>query len=527
MISKYNKFLKEKQMRDILNLLDTLIEATNLAPSELKDPNRFDKFLWKIENGDPFLNKAREQVFLDPAEADRFRQLRAKNQFAGALVANTTDGEPIALSQLLKTNDLGGQQGDPHKPGKADAAGADAGKESLLVKPKTIQITDFDIPAANLYKVIANNQILNSTEYGKTVIQLANAIVAGQAVVLPPEYQNKSMEKVRKAIVDYAGEYLGVLALVTGRTKFDNQKEFTKWLGAGVGELVVNFPGKQNTNIADSYATVKNKKTSHTLNISSKGTGGGAAPAISGLKISDDIKKNRKLKNAVKFIELCQAKADERGASTLIQAFEAMNFIYSINPGAISKKFHKFLPWQPAAIATIVDAVSTGRPLPKKYSSLFSDIKTRGGKVTEGGTLIYAIKKDVAEAINYRNAIPEFKNTILEVLEMNFIQQYTDYDKGEITFETQWPAKLDGDVSVVNKSSAAEPTAGGFSFKLGRGTKDDEVGGGDTTTTAPAKISADDLDTKTQKRSGLKASTGGVEKPKRFSKESLGRDYQR
>jgi hypothetical protein len=513
-------------MRDILNLLDSVLnEAINLAPSELKDPNRFEKFLWKIRNGDPFLNKAREQVYLDPATADAFQQLRDENLFAGPLFANLKDGGQIALSQLLKTNDLGGQQGDPHKPGEADASGTSAGKEALLVKPKTIQITDFDIPAKDLYKVIADNQILNSTEYGKTVIQLANEIVSGQAVMLPPEYQDKSMEKVRKAIVDYAGEYLGVLALVSGRTKFDNQKEFTKWLGAGVGELVVNFPGKSNTNIADSYATVKNKKTSHSLNISSKGTGGGAAPAISGLKISDDIKQNPNLKNAVKFIELCQAKADARGASTLIQAFEAMNFIYSINPSAISKKFQKFLPWQPGAIATIVDAVSTGAELPKKYSPAYADIRTRGDNVTQGGTLVYAIKKDVAEAINDRNAIPEFKDTILEVLEMNFIQQYTDYNKGEITFETQWPAKLDGDVSVVNKSSAGEPTAGGFSFKLGRVTKDDEVGGG-TTTGAPAKLSAADLDTKTQKRSGLKASTGGVEK-KFGSEKTLGRKRQR
>ena len=514
-------------MRDILNLLNTISEAVNLAPSELKDPNRFEKFLWKIENGDPFLNKARQQVYLDPNEAERFRQLRADNRFSGALVAKTTDGGQIALSQLLKTNDLGGQQGDPHSPGEADAEGTGAGKETLLVKPKTIQITDFDIPASGLYKVIAGNQILNSTDYGKTVIQLANQIVAGQAVILPPEYQDKSMEKVRKAIVDYAGEYLGVLALVTGATKFDNQEAFTKWLGAGLGELVINFPGKSNTNIADSYATVKNKKTSHSLNISSKGTGGGAAPAISGLKISDDIKKNPKLKNAVKFIELCQAKADARGASTLVQAFEAMNFIYQINPGSISKKFQKFLPWQPNDVATIVDAVSTGGALPKKYSSAFSDIKTRGGKVTEGGTLVYAIKKDVAEAINDRNAIPEFKDTILQVLEMNFIQQYTDYNRGEITFETQWPAKLDGDVSVVNKSSAAEPTAGGFSFKLGRVTKDDEVGTGDVPAKkTKARTSTVDLDTVAQQSSGLKASTGKVEK-KLGSPETLGRKRQK
>jgi hypothetical protein len=473
-------------MRELLTLLENLNEATNLAPSELTDPKRFEKFLWKIANGDPFLNKAREQVYLDPREAKRFKQLRANNEFRGGLkarIANST--EEIALSQLLKTNDLGGQQGDPHKPGEVDAAGASAGKEALLVKPKTIQITDFDIPASNLHKVIASNQILNSTEYGRVVVELANNIVGGRAIRLPDAYQDKSMEKVRKAIVDYAGEYLGVLALVTGRTRFNNQAQFLEWLGGSLGELTINFPGKSNTNIADSYATIKNKNTDHSLNISSKGTGGGAAPAISGLKISDDIKKNRKLKNAVKFIELCQAKADARGASTLIQAFEAMNFVYSINPGSISKKFHKFLPWDHDTVAVIVDRVASGKSLSTKFRTAFQDIKVVSGKATEAGTLVYAIKKDVAEAINDRKAIPEFKKTILEVLEMNFIQQYTDYTKGgELVFETQWPAKLDGDISVVNKSSAAEPTSGGFSFKLGRVTKADEPGTGDASTAA-------------------------------------------
>jgi hypothetical protein len=231
------------------------------------------------------------------------------------------------------------------------------------------------------------------------------------------------------------------------------------------------------------------------------------------------------LKNAVKFIELCQAKADARGASTLIQAFEAMNFIYSINPGAISKKFHKFLPWQSSSVATIVDAVKSGDELPEEYKEAFADIKTRGGKATEGGTMVYAIKKDVAEAINDRNAIPEFKDTILQVLEMNFIQQYTDYSGGKMTFETQWPAKLDGDVSVVNKSSASDPTAGGFSFKLGRVTKDDEVGGS-VTTAEPAQIAPDELDTVAQQRSGVTAAAGGVEK-KLGTEKTLGRKRQR
>ena len=460
-------------MRDILNLLDTLNEAAvGMSAGEItKYETRIEKFLNKITLGEPFTTIDNQEVVIDPAEAKRFLTLYKQNLFKGSLkarIANSND--EIALSKLAKTAEFGGA---------AVAVGQDpdtAGKEALLVKPKTIQITDFDIPAGNLHKVIASNQILNSTDYGKVVVELANNIVGGRAVRLPDAYQDKSMEKVRKAIVDYAGEYLGVLALVSGRTRFNNQDQFLEWLGGSLSQLTINFPGKSNTNIADSYATIKNKNTDHSLNISSKGTGGGAAPAISGLKISDNIKKNRKLANAVKFIEICKAKADARGASTLIQAFEAMNFVYGINPGSISKKFHKFLPWQSSAVAVIVDAVASDQALPTKYQTAFADIKARGD-ATDGGKLVYAIKKDVAEAINDRNAIPEFKKTILQVLEMNFIQQYTDYTKGgELVFETQWPAKLDGDISVVNKSSAVAPTSGGFSFKLGRVTSADEPG---------------------------------------------------
>ena len=73
--------------------------------------------------------------------------------------------------------------------------------------------------------------------------------------------------------------------------------------------------------------------------------------------------------------------------------------------------------------------------------------------------------------MNNRDALPEFRDMVLEILEMNFVQQYMDYEKKnkyEFSFETQWPAKLDGQVTLENKSSAKEPTTGGFSFKLGR-----------------------------------------------------------
>lgn len=451
-------------MREYINLIQNLSEAAvGLSAGEImKYEKRFLKFIEYITKRKPFTTVDGQEVVIDPREAKRFQQLYDTGMFKGNLKARQTDGDEIALSKLAKTLDFGGA---------AVAAGQDAstgGKEGLLVKPSQIGITDINIPSSELYSTIVNNEVLNSTDYGKVVIQLANYIVAGEYVMLPPEYQGKEKEKVRKAIVDYAGEYLGVLALLYNRSRFPRKAEFQQWLGGKTDDLIVNFPGKANTNLADSYAMITNAATSHSVNISSKGTGGGAAPAISGLKLPDTIKANPKLKNAVAFIEISQ------NYGTIPQAFKAMDLLFKINPKSIDKKWHKYLPFESASpdletrAKQSVDAKKQRQdiPLPKKYAPLVNSIASEGG--SDGGKLIYAIKKEVADAINNKDAIPEFKAAILELLEMNFIQQYCDYKGGQLTFATQWPAKLDGDISVENKSSAVDPTAGGFSFKLGR-----------------------------------------------------------
>jgi hypothetical protein len=220
------------------------------------------------------------------------------------------------------------------------------------------------------------------------------------------------------------------------------------------------------------------------LNISSKGTGGGAAPAVSGLKVSEDIKRNSKLKNAVKLIELCQAGKDETGPSTIVQAFKIMDFLYQVNPNSIPKVWHKFLPFSakaPKILQQSIDSINSGSRLPSSYQSLLATVNSEAA--TEGGKLVYLIKKTISRAVNEDNAIPEFADTILQVLEMNFIQQYTDYhSNGELTFATQWPSKLEGVVTLENKSSAKEPSSAGFSFKLGRNAQDYDDPGPDGAT---------------------------------------------
>jgi len=473
-------------MRDLLTLLETLEEATKaekggpqtlfskgLTPTEInKDPGRWALLIQKISTNQPFIdNVTGQEIYIKPEEAKRLTKMKKEGKFTGTKTTILTkDGQEIPMAQLAKNEEFGGST-----------------KESVLLKPSLIKITDRDIPATDLYEVISSNSILQKTDYGQVVIQLAKYIISGEYCQLPPEFLTKEKEAERKAIVDYAGEYLGVLALLYGRSRFPRKKQFLEWLGGDIGELTLNFPSAANNNIADSYATITNPNTSHSLNISSKGTGGGAAPAISGLKISPEIKRNAKLKNAVTLIELCQAGKDETGPATIVQAFKIMDFLYSVSPNGIPKKWHKFLPFaskSPKLQQQCIESINSIKGqknekniqslrLPKMYEPLISDIASE--KASDGGKLVYAIKKTIAQQVNSKAVIPEFADTILQVLEMNFIQQYTDYQpNGEITFATQWPSKLEGVVTMENKSSAVEPSSAGFSFKLGRNASDYE-----------------------------------------------------
>ena len=474
-------------MRDLLTILENLEEAAKKDPNapstqfakgitakELnggKGTERWDMFFYKIKNNQPFMDNITGQpVYIDPGEYNKFMKLKKAGTIAGEKSQKiiTADGQEILLSSLAKNEDFGGSV-----------------KESVLLKPSLIKITDKDIGAADLYETIANNQVLQSTEYGKVAIQLAQYIVSGEHCQLPPEYLTKEKEKERTAIVDYAGEYLGVLALLYNRSRFPKKEQFIKWLGATIGELTLNFPSAANNNIADSYAIISNPNTSHSVNISSKGTGGGAAPAISGLKIDDNVKRNPKLKNAVKLIELCQAGKDTTGPSTIVQAFTIMDFLFNIDPKSVPKEWHKFLPFaskSPKLMQQCINSINSGKDkkgsdtairLGKIYQSIISDIKS--DIATDGGKMVYKIKKTIAHQVNSKEAIPEFADTILQVLNMNFVQQYTDYNpNGELTFATQWPATLEGVVTMENKSSAVEPSSAGFSFKLGRSATDYE-----------------------------------------------------
>jgi hypothetical protein len=470
-------------MRELLNLLSVILEdeanAKTLSPGVLlKRPGRFDSFIQHIANKQPFLSREGHKVIIDPKEANRIEALHNSpggTKFKGAIELKNMDGDYIPLSSLLKTSEFGGQLAgsatdDPNQKNKPVV-----GKAAFKLNPAQIKITDRDINAEDFGDEITQNSVLKSTDYGKVTIQLAYEIMAGEGAVLPEDYRDSEHETVRTALVDNAGEYLGVLALLYGQSSFPKRKQFEEWLGGSLGDLVLRFPSKQNEKLADSYAEVKNAATSHTVKISSKGTGGGAPPSMTGLKIPAHIEKNKKYAALVEFIEMT------KNTPTKEQPFRGMNIIHKYNPKAIPKKFNKFLPWTSKVMQQAELSLSLFKAnrtqesmLPAKYQTLWDDMGFKGVS-SDGGKLMYLVKRAVVDMVNNNEAIPNYQGGVLEILDMNFMQQYATYKGGKIVFTTQWPAKLDGKVTLESKSGSTDPTKGGFSFKLADTAEHDNV----------------------------------------------------
>lgn len=433
-----------------------LFEEQTLNPNKLtKDMVRFNNLVNNITTGKPLFLQDGTEVIIDPAEAERIKELQSSGKFAGRVILQGKDGKAYPLSSFLKTAEYGGQAIPPGQEGTMAPT-----KEGAKLKPTDIGLHDKKIKASNLGSVIQANTSLQESEQGKIVIELCKQITAGQIPTIPQGQQ----PAIIKAINDYAGEYLGVWALINERTDFPNKDKFLQWLNQPLPNLTLFFPSEANNNIADSYALV-DPKSGHQINISSKGKGGGAPPAISGLKIPEHVSSKPQYELPVRFIELMQNKNLPK-PTTISQAFQAMNLIHEFNPKAIPAQFEKFLPWEQSIIAQVNDSLKNNTPMPQ-YQNLWASIVFKNeDKATDGGKLTHAVKNAVKDIIN-SGGIPEFEAAILEILDYNFIQQDTVVRKGgQMYFKTNWPAKINGKVTVETKSGAADPTKGSFSFKL-------------------------------------------------------------
>ena len=316
------------------------------------------------------------------------------------------------------------------------------------------------IAGKDIHRTIMNNSVLDQAgELGKAIKQASKEIHQQQNPVV-----NQYDKKTQNVIAIDAGEYLGIQQMIDGSADWKGKYEaFLKFLGAGdLNSMKVIFPGSQNSQLQDSYG-VQNAATGHTIMISSKGgigsTAAGAAPALSGLVLPENMTKKVKPGSGVDFIMLLQR------MSTINQPFAGMNFLNTHYPDAVPELYKNLLPFTNEDIQSINANIKGRGDLDPKFDAIIASraIKSRARK---GGILMYATAKDLVDTINANQPIPDFRQTVLNVLDMNFVQIFSRVVGGKLKADVLWPGKIDGNVLLWTKAEAAAPSSAGFSFKV-------------------------------------------------------------
>ncbi len=458
---------------------DFIIEA-KLTPGELFVQKHLDwrpaALLQKLKDRTPFvdaLGPNANQYIPAKGEFQRLKpivdaavkaRLKDPNAPVPSIVINTEDGKSIPLSKLEKA-DLQTSKGQATTDVNVQPIGigvaADPVDKTVAVAAEIKQAIDANkaIPGASLHKVILSNKILDQAgDLGVAIKKATNEITQSQIPVVK-EYD----PKIQKVMAIDAGEYLGILQIVHDTANFPKKDAFLKFLESpNLDNMMIIFPGSQNSQLQDSYG-VQNNATGHSIMISSKGgvggTAAGAAPALSGLKVPATMVKKRKPGNGIDFILTMQ------GVSVKQQPFLAMNFLNEHYPEAVPDMYKKVLPFTSTDMQIILDNMAGRGNLPAKYNKILKsrNIKARA---RAGGILFYATAKDLVETINELQPIPDFRQAVLEILDMNFVQIFSRVKGGKLTADVLWPGKVDGNVLLWTKAEAANPGSAGLSFKV-------------------------------------------------------------
>ena len=457
-----------------------------LDSSALFDPRhltwRPDAFISKLHSGTPFVDKAGNEYYPEEDEGERLEPIVTKT--VQALLKNPMFNAPdiqvkikdhgLMSTKKFEKADLQKATGQATQAVNVQPIGigiATNPKAAIKGKKKEVVTTDQaiqdaldahkEIPAGKLYDVIMSNPTLDTAgDLGAAIKQAAKEI---------NENQNPSVkqydERTQKTMAIDAGEYLGILAMVKGVAEFPKKEAFLKFLKSqNLDNLLLIFPGEQNASLADSYG-VQNAQTGHTIMISSKGgvgkTASGAAPAMSGLRSSVEKRKGKiKPGNGLDFISTMNA------TSTVKQGFAGLNWVAEHYPDRIPKHLRSVLPFTDADIEKTIQNIKMKgtTPIPAKFKKFTQEPYMKPGKGTAGGSVVYFMTKQLVEIVN-GGLIPGFRETVLELLDENFMQIFTRVVGGKLVFKVLWPGKVDGNVSLYTKLSTADMSQA-LSFKV-------------------------------------------------------------
>jgi len=469
-------------------LIEKVLDANALFDTTRLDW-RPDAFIAKLKAGTPFIGTKDSAIvdkdkeyYAEPGEAARLepivKDIVAKIQknplFKPPELQINIKGLGMVPLKNFEKADLQTKKGQVTAPVNVQPIGigiATQPKSAIKGKKKEVVTTDQaiqdaldqhkEIPAGKLYDVIITNPTLDAAgALGKAIKQAATEINEGKNPIIK-QYD----EKTQKVMAIDAGEYLGILAVIKDVAEFPKKEAFLKFLKEpNLDNLSMIFPGEQNASLADSYG-VQNSKTGHTIMISSKGGKGstavGAAPALSGLKASIEKRKGRiRPGSGLDFINTMNK------TSTIKQGFTGWNWVAKHYPDYIPREYGKMFPMSEETMDMVAQNIKLKgtTKLPASLMKFTKPPYMNPTKGTPGGTIVYYFTKQLVNLIN-DGLIPDFRETVIELLDENFMQIFTRVIGGKLVFKVLWPGKVDGNVSLYTKLSSADLSQS-LSFKV-------------------------------------------------------------
>ena len=419
-----------------------------------------DKYLVGVNK---ILNKPNPQLLLGPkAEkgtlfADPGQQVTSrKDSITGTLSGRKVN---VRVTQLFKSDEIKAGSGVSFTRSQ---------KESFVIKPSQI-FSEEKFSAERVFEEIINNNVLTGTDIGEIIIDMARQIQGGKL----PSF--KDIDKnFQTAIRDYAGEYLGVCALLKGIANFPNQKQWYDHLGVkDLRDIFIHFPKAQNNPLGDSIGSFENTETGNMILISSKGGAKGAPPSLNGLKIPDEIAGKPGYKNEVEFIKTLQESTAD------VQPFKGINKLFELVPDKIDPIIKTVLPLtihDINEILTFFDKSAYTKQdwinLPKKYHPVIGLIQQNLGRFsdtsTPGGMLHYVMNKQIMQVVNEKKAFANFEPLAREILQKNFIQIFARPTATTLGFDVVWPnvEMGTGKIQLYSKASANNPKGQKMSFSV-------------------------------------------------------------
>tara|TARA_Y100000310_G_C20609332_1_gene777187 strand:+ start:32 stop:1528 length:1497 start_codon:yes stop_codon:yes gene_type:complete len=386
------------------------------------------------------------------------------------------------LNKLEKTADFGGSQKEKYAK-QIQPAAVFGGKniDHADIQSLDDAIAKSSIPGNKLADSIITSSVLNDpkNELGSIVIEIAKNLKNNKNEI--PEGDWLKNSKAVKAIQDYAGEYLGVIALIHGVTKFPNASVFLNFMQASsLTELNYYFPSKTNTPLADSFGSITNKETKTVMNISSKGGTSGAAPSLTNLKISKKIEREPDFKEEAEFIKAVIDPSEFEGAFRLYNVLNGLGGDAKTGldnaKGNVTNAPERFSETDIKKLNDIYANRKAKNQTPKVEKNLIvkagfgeylKDLETWSGTNLKNpiGYIYYYTQKIVMDAVNKHDALPQFQQCVREVLGDNFMQILTQIKGTKINVNVLYPARINGTVKLYSKSSQAT-FAGKIGFKI-------------------------------------------------------------